>query len=232
MKRMALSSILALIFTFFHANAQNCEVLNQYVDSIYTNEEIHTLEKRVCKLLKKQKAVPNDNKVNIYYIPDYDIPDYCIMPPDSIQEYYLLGKQGVRVDKKDFLTGGFLRKLFRQEMTSRNKICGTTYISANVIVTNSSDNLIASGDAHCLYITAHYNKDFYDNDCFILKKMRELKLKHLFTLHKIWMLPTFGVTEKDEIIVFLYDRGHKVYTIEKFVDIYSKSEFYGKVFSN
>ena len=46
MKRMALSSILALIFTFFHANAQNCEVLNQYVDSIYTNEEIHTLEKR------------------------------------------------------------------------------------------------------------------------------------------------------------------------------------------
>ena len=104
---MALSSILAVIFTFFHANAQNCEVLNQYVDSIYTNEEIHTLEKRVCKLLKKQKAIPNDNKVNIYYIPDYDIPDYCIMPPDSIQEYYLLGKQGVRVDKKDFLTEAF-----------------------------------------------------------------------------------------------------------------------------
>lgn len=107
MKRMALSSILALISTFFHANSQNCEVLNQYVDSIYTKEEIHTLEKRICRLLKKQKAVSDDNKINIYYISDYDIPDYCIVPPDSMQEYYLLGKSGVEIDKRDFLAGIF-----------------------------------------------------------------------------------------------------------------------------
>lgn len=220
------SCLFMLLFSCFNVNSQNCEVLNQYVDSIYSKEEIHTLEKQICRLLIRQKAVPYDNRINIYYIPDYDIPDYCIVPPDSIQEYYLLGKPGVIVDREDFLAGNFLRRLSRQKTTSRNKINGTTYINANVIVTNSSDSLIAVGDAHYLYITARYNKDSYGSERFILKKMYELNMKQIFTLRSLWMPPVFGITNKDEIVVFLYDKGHKMYTIKEFVDLYSKNESY------
>lgn len=219
------NSVLILLFSCLNANSQNCEVLNQYVDSIYSKEEIHTLEKRICELLKKQKAVPDDNKINIYYIPDYDAPDYCITPPDSIQEYYLSGKPGVIVDREDFIAGNFLRKLSRSQATGRIKIKGTTYIEADVIVTNSSDSLIASGSARYLYITARYNKDFYDSVRFMLNKMYELNMKQMFTLHSIWLSPIFGITDKDEIVVFLYDKGHKMYTIKEFVEIYSKTEY-------
>lgn len=218
------NSVFILLFSCLNANSQNCEVLNQYVDSIYSKEEIHTLEKRICELLKKQKAVPDDNKINIYYIPDYDVPDYCIMPPDSIREYYLSGKPGVIVDREDFIAGNFLRKLSRSQATGRIKIKGTTYIEADVIVTNSSDSLIAYGSARYLYITARYNKDSYGRVHFILKKMYELNMKQMFTL-SIWMFPVFGITNKDEIVVFLYDKGHKMYTIKEFVEIYSKTEY-------
>lgn len=207
-----------------NANSQNCEVLNQYVDSIYTKEEIHTLEKRICKLLKKQQAVPDDNKINIYYIPDYNVPDYCIIiPPDSIPKYYLLGEPRVRVDKRDFLAGNFVRKLSRQEKDI-HKIHGKSYINADVIVTNSSDSLIAYGDAHNLYITARYNKDSFSSQRLILNKMHELNMKQVFTLNSFWMSPIFGVTNKDEIIVFLYDKGDKILTIKEFVDLYSKDK--------
>lgn len=223
-KVIFICSAFILLFMCLNAKSQNCEVLNQYVDSIYTKEEIHTLEKRICKLLKKQKAVPDDNRINIYYIPDYDIPDYRIVPPDSIQEYYLLGKPGVRVNRQDFLAGNFLKRLSRPKTTGRNKINGTTYIDADVIVTNSSDSLIACGNAHYLYITACYNKDFYDGKGFIIKKMHELKMKKLFTLHGLWMPPVFGVTDKDKIVVFMY--GEKIYTLNEFVNQYSNDKSY------
>lgn len=219
------NSVLILLFSCLNANSQNCEVLNQYVDSIYSKEEIHTLEKRICGLLKKQKAVPDDNKINIYYIPDYDVPDYCIMPPDSIREYYLSGKPGVIVDREDFIAGNFLRRLSRSQVTGRIKRKGTTYIEANAIVTNSSDSLIAYGSARYLYITARYNKDSYGRVRFMLNKMYELNIKQMFTLHSIWLSPFFGITNKDEIVVFLYDKGHKMYTIKEFVEIYSKTEY-------
>lgn len=222
------NSVLILLFSCLNANSQNCEVLNQYVDSIYSKEEIHTLEKRICELLKKQKAVPDDNKINIYYIPDYDAPDYCITPPDSIQEYYLSGKPGVIVDREDFIAGNFLRKLSRSQATGRIKIKGTTYIEADVIVTNSSDSLIASGSARYLYITARYNKDSYGSARLILKKMYELNIKQMFTLHSIWLFPVFGITNKDEVVVFLYDKGYKMYTIKEFVDLYSKIKPYNR----
>ena len=216
------NSVLILLFSCLNANSQNCEVLNQYVDSIYSKEEIHTLEKRICELLKKQKAVPVDNKINIYYIPDYEVPDYCITPPDSIQEYYLLGKSGIMVDREDFIAGNFLRRLSRSQATGRIKRKGTTYIEADVIVTNSSDSLIAYGSARYLYITARYNKDSYDSDRFMLNKMYELNMKQMFTLHSIWLSPIFGITNKDEIVVFLYDKGHKMYTIKEFVKYIQK----------
>ena len=221
------NSVFILLFSCLNANSQNCEVLNQYVDSIYSKEEIHTLEKRICELLKKQKAVPDDNKINIYYIPDYDVPDYYIMPPDSIREYYLSGKPGVIVDREDFIAGNFLKRLSRSQATGRNKIKGTTYIKSEVIVTNSSDSLIAYGDARYLYITARYNKDSYGRVHFILKKMYELNMKQMFTL-SIWMFPVFGITNKDEIVVFLYDKGYKMYTIKEFVDLYSKIKPYNR----
>ena len=222
------NSILILLFSCLNANSQNCEVLNQYVDSIYSKEEIHTLEKRICELLKKQKAVPDDNKINIYYIPDYDVPDYCITPPDSIREYYLSGKPGVIVDREDFIAGNFLRRLSRSQATGRIKIKGTTYIEADVIVTNSSDSLIAYGSARYLYITARYNKDSYGSARLILKKMYELNIKQMFTLHSIWLFPVFGITNKDEVVVFLYDKGYKMYTIKEFVDLYSKIKPYNR----
>lgn len=220
------TSVFMLLFVYSNANSQNCEVLNQYVDSIYTKEEIRTLEKRICKLLKKQKAVPDDNKINIYYIPDYNVPDYCIIiPPDSIPKYYLLGKPGVRIDKKDFLAGNFVRNLSRQEKDI-HKIHGKSYINADVIVTNSSDSLIAYGDAHNLYITARYNKNSFSSQHLILNKMHELNMKQVFTLNSFWMSPIFGITNKDEIIVFLYDKGDKILTIKEFVELYSKDKSY------
>ena len=207
------------------ANSQNCEVLNQYIDSIYTKEEIHTLEKQICFLLEKQQAVPEDNKVNIYYIPIYDMPYYSIMPPDSIKEYYSMGKSGWRIKKSDLIDGSFLKRLSRYESPRRIKKRSKTYISADVIVTNSSDSLIATGNASYLYITERCNKSSYDSKRFLIEKMRELKIKRLFKF-QLWLFPIFGITENNEIVVFLYDNGYKLCSIKEFADSYSKKEPY------
>lgn len=218
-----ISSVLVLLFTCLTAYSQNCQVLNQYRDRAYTKEEINALEKRVCELLKKRKAIPEDRQINIYYIPDYYLPPFGVVPPDSIREYFATATSLMRIKKSDFINGKILRRLSRQQEIRINKKHDTTYIPADVIVTNSLDSVIAHGDARYLYYC------LYEESRFILENMYKLNLKYMFTLHHLWLDPVFGVTEKDEIVVFLFDlagKSYKVYSIKEFVDLYSKSEIY------
>lgn len=218
--------VFIMTFVSLDVNSQTCEVLNQYVDQIYTKDEIHKLENQVCKLLKKQHAIPVDNKVNIYYIPDYDLPDYSIVHPDSIQKFYLLGKSGWRIKKGDLLDGSFLNKLSRQTFNSFKNKYGT--MNADFIVTNSSDSLIAYGgtEQFSIFIANRYTEDTNAGSNFLLNKIHELKFKKLFKLSKHWVGPIFGITDKDEIVVIMYDKGHKIYTIKDFIDLNMKDKWY------
>lgn len=234
MKKVVFKIIFILIFTSFHAHSQNCEVLNEYVDSVYSKEEIGNLEKLICELLKIHKAIPEDNKVNLYYIPKYDLSYYCIMPPDSISYYYLNGKEAYRIKKSDFLDGSFLKRLSRGEMKEhykkiirkkrwnryiiRARKAPGTYIPAEVIVTNSSDSVIAFDDSNSLMLASQM-AGHLSSKAFILEKMRELKLKQVFTLNGIFPLGhIFGVTEDNQVIVFSSVGIDEVYTTKEYLE--------------
>lgn len=224
-------SMVILIFTCLKVNSQTCEVLNPYVDRIYSINEIYKLENRICKLLKKQKAIPDNNKINIYYIPNYDIPDYHFVSQDSIEYYYLSGKSAWKIKKNDFIDSSFLKKLSREPEDYFKS--GRDYINSQIIVTNSSGKLIAFGDARDLCIADHYSTSYIAGKTFIADKILELNIKYLFKIPSLWMLPIFGITEKNKIVVFIYEKeDNKIYSIEEFIDMYSKDEEYKKQFND
>ncbi|WP_294592066.1 hypothetical protein [uncultured Bacteroides sp.] len=221
---VSIYSMVIFIFACLKASSQTCEVLNPYIDNIYSTNEIYKLEKRVCKMLKEQNAMPDNKKINIYYIPNYEIPYYCTMPPDSIEHYYLTGKSGWKLKKNDFANGFFLKKLSRESTDRFKKVKG--YINAQIIVTNSSGKLIAFGDTGTLYIAEHYSSNSISLMAFIAEQLSILKIKYLFNIPDLWAFAIFGVTEKNKIIVFLYGTENKAYTIEEFIDMNSKDKSY------
>ena len=219
-----LSSVFFMIFVCLNANSQTCEVLNQYTDRIYTKEEVQKLESRVCEMLKKENAVPEDNKISIYYIPDYDLPSYSIMPADSINEYYYRGKLSWKIKKSDFFDGTLLKNLSRQSPVVLSN--QDEFVNVEFIVTNSTDSLIAYGDARQFFVASRYTETTNAENNFILKKIRELNINYLFSISNYWLIPVFGVTDKGEIVVITYDKGHKVYSIKDFIDLNLKDKYY------
>jgi hypothetical protein len=198
-------------------NSQNCYILNPYTDRIYPQEEINKLDERICTLLEESKAIPEDNKVSVYYIPKYSLKGN-------------FGEVLTKFKKSDFIDGTFLNRLSRESTNIyRNiNINSVQYISAEAIITNSSDSLIGFGTAERLFLAARYSKQYTSWKSFILKKKNKLNLKYLFKIQD-FLFPVFGVSEDGTVVVFLSGK-YEVYTPKEFVDIYSNNYVYEDMF--
>lgn len=209
---MILAFLIMLLFTN-NMYTQNCEIINSHTDRIYSNSEINELEKRVCNLLNETNVVLNDNKFNIYYIPNYE----------------LRGRFGEIVSKykkSDFIDGSILNRIHRESYIYIND---KKYIDARVIVTNSSDSLIAFGNPKKLFTASRYSKNYISSYIYLIEKKVEMNIKYFFSITKAFFTPVFGVTDKNKIFVFLED---KIYTIEAFVKLYSEDDFFYDQFYN
>jgi hypothetical protein len=102
-----------------NAYSQSCEVQNTFTDRVYSNDEICKLEKRICSLLNELNLVPEDNKINIYYIPIYEL-------KDKLGEVLWKDK---KYKKSDFVDKSILNRLYRVRPIDVN---GEKYIDAQI----------------------------------------------------------------------------------------------------
>lgn len=198
--------LLFMVIISYNAYSQNCEVQNNYTDRVYSNEEIYKLEKRICSLLNESNHTPEDSRVNFYYIPNYELKGR-------------FGEVIFKYKKSDFVDKSILGRLCRIPPIDIN---GEKYIDARVLVTNLSDSLIAFGNAERLFIAARYSKQYSSSDTLLIENKSKLDIKYFFSL-TTFLSPVFGVTEANDIFVFL--KG-KVYSIEEFVTLYSENDFF------
>lgn len=206
-KYLLTCSILFFILIFSNnAYSQNCEIQNIYTDRVYSKEEICKLEKRICSLLNEPDSILKDNKVNIYYIPNYELRGR-------------LGETLLKFRKSDFVDRSILNRLSRIPPIDVN---GEKYIDASVIITNLSDSLFAFGNAERLFIASKYSKQYSSSYSLLIENRYKLNIKYFFQL-TAFVSPIFGVTGANDIFVFL--KG-KVYSIEEFVSLYSENDFF------
>lgn len=195
--------IIILLTICQYANSQEMDAKKDIME-FYTSEEIGSLTQKAVSLVNQSPYKSSADKMSIAYIFKYDY-------DGSLQ-------------KKDFLDGSFFGKLRRSEQ--KNLMNDKGYIDANFLLEKKDGVIIGSGNAYAFYPEpSNHNKSLTINQ-FILDKMKELRISHLFMINKLANWPVFGVTDDNQVFVFDYSNGKpKVSSLNEFIKNRSNSVF-------
>jgi len=148
-------------------------------------------KKRITELVKEKYPHYKETDINVHFIHVFDY-------------------EGL-LTEEDWYTGVFYKKLKLIHKTSI--FHGKEYLSDYGILEDSYGGFIASFRANTFYFEGPI-----DDEQFILNKMKELKIEHLFWLGILISSPIFGVTVDNEIYVFnIHQEEKKVIPMEEFL---------------